>query len=232
MFTNELLLIISLLVIYSMVLLFYKLFGKIGLLVWSAIITILANIEVLILIDAFSMEQTLGNVLFASSFLVSDILSETEGKQSATLAVKIGIVTNICFIILSQLWLLYTPSVNDFAMPAMKELFTNTPRILIAGLSVYALSQWIDVQLYHAIWNVTNKFFKENSKGLWIRNNCSTLLSQVINTVCFNVFAFYGVYELDVLISIILSSYLIFFVTSICDTPIIYLARIIKNKEK
>ncbi len=228
---NEILLIASMFFMYGMVLVFYKLFGKIGLFAWTAIITIAANIEVLLLVEAFGIEQTLGNVLFASCFLVSDILSENEGKKDATLAVKIGIASNISFILLSQLWLLYTPSPNDWAMPSFKEIFSSTPRVMLAGLLVYALSQWLDVQLYHLFWAKTKEKLKDSKKALWLRNNLSTLLSQIVNTVCFTLAAFYGVYEFEIIISIILSSYLIFIITSICDTPIVYLSRYIKKNE-
>ena len=64
---NEILLVLSLLVIYGSVLLVYRLFGKSGLYCFTAIATITANIEVLIMVDAFGMEQTLGNILFADS---------------------------------------------------------------------------------------------------------------------------------------------------------------------
>jgi len=69
---NELLLIISLLVIYGGVLLAYRFFGKTGLYCWTVFATITANIEVLLMIKAFGMEQTLGNLLFASTFLVTE----------------------------------------------------------------------------------------------------------------------------------------------------------------
>ncbi len=65
---NEILLALSILVVYGGTLLFYKLFGLQGLYSWTVFATIAANIEVLILIDAFGFEQTLGNVMFASSF--------------------------------------------------------------------------------------------------------------------------------------------------------------------
>ena len=81
---NEILLVLSLLVIYGSVLLVYRLFGKSGLYCFTAIATITANIEVLILVDAFGMEQTLGNILFASTFLVTDIISEVDGKKGST----------------------------------------------------------------------------------------------------------------------------------------------------
>lgn len=81
---NEILLVLSLLVIYGSVLLVYRLFGKSGLYCFTAIATITANIEVLIMVDAFGMEQTLGNILFASTFLVTDIISEVDGKKGST----------------------------------------------------------------------------------------------------------------------------------------------------
>ncbi|NBJ75155.1 VUT family protein, partial [Neglecta sp. X4] len=66
--SNELVLIVSLVCIYAAVVLFYKFFGKTGLYMWTVVATIAANIEALILVDAFGMEQTLGNILFASTF--------------------------------------------------------------------------------------------------------------------------------------------------------------------
>ena len=112
---NEILLVLSLLVIYGSVLLVYRLFGKSGLYCFTAIATITANIEVLIMVDAFGMEQTLGNILFASTFLVTDIISEVDGKKAAQKAVNIGIFTSVFFIVVSQSWLLYRPSASDWA---------------------------------------------------------------------------------------------------------------------
>ena len=80
---NEILLIGSLILLFGGVLLFYYLFGTTGLYCWTVFATIAANIEVLILVEAFGMEQTLGNVMFASTFLVTDILSEVAGKKEA-----------------------------------------------------------------------------------------------------------------------------------------------------
>ena len=93
--TNELLLIGSVILIFSMALLSYRFFGKAGLYCLSAVATILANIEVLLLIRAFGMEQTLGNVLFAVTFLITDILSECEGKKAANKAVWIGMASSL-----------------------------------------------------------------------------------------------------------------------------------------
>jgi len=97
---NELLLIGSVVLIFGTVILAYKLFGKAGLFCVSAIATVLANIEVIILVKAFGMEQTLGNVLFASTFLITDILSECEGRKEANKAVTMSIFVSVFFLLL------------------------------------------------------------------------------------------------------------------------------------
>lgn len=226
---NELLLILSLIVLYGAVLVFYRLFGKLGLYVWTVIATISANIEVLILVDAFGMEQTLGNVLFATTFLVTDILSENHGKKEANAAVNIGIATSIAFIVISQSWMLYTPAASDFASPAIATIFSNTPRLMLASLIVYAICQKFDVWAYHAWWAFTNKKCGDSKKFLWLRNNGSTLISQLLNAILYTFGAFFGVYDIPTLISIVFASYVIFIVTSLADTPIVYLARKMKE---
>ena len=222
---NELLLLLSLLVLYSGVLLFYRLFGRTGLYCWIAIATIAANIEVMLLVRAFGMDQTLGNVLFASTFLVTDILSETAGKAAARKAVRIGIASALVFLVVSQSWLLYAPAPDDRMMPAMRAVFSNTPRILVAGFVTYAIVQFFDVWLYHRLWDATTRRFGNAKKFLWLRNNCATLAAQLLNTVLFTLGAFWGEYEWPVLLSIMLSTYAVFIVTSLADTPFLYLAR-------
>ena len=71
---NELLLLGSLVVIFSSALIAYYIFGKAGLYAVTAIATITANIECLILVNAFGMEQTLGNVFFAVTFLATGMV--------------------------------------------------------------------------------------------------------------------------------------------------------------
>lgn len=229
---NELLLILSLIFIFGAALLAYRFFGKAGLYCISAAATILANIEVVILIDAFGMEQTLGNVLFAVTFLITDILSECEGKKAANLAVWTGIFSSVFFLVLSQSWLLYIPSENDVLAPAIHEVFASTPRVLLSSLAVYAVSQFFDVWLYHKWWDFTEKHFGDRRRFLWLRNNGSTLISQIVNTLLFNLLAFWGTYDGRTLLSIFVSSYVIYVFTSLLDTPFVYLARRIHERKK
>lgn len=229
---NELLLIMQLVVFYGMVILFYRLFGKKGLLCWTVLATILANIEVLIQVHAFGMDMTLGNIMFATSFVVTDILSEVAGKEYSKKAVNIGIATSICFIVCSQSWLLFTPNEYDFAMPSFITLFQNTPRLIGSSLIVYAIVQRFDVWAYHKWWNLTERICNNSHKFLWLRNNGSTLISQLFNAVLYCVFAFAGTIPNDELKSIIFSTYIIYIFTSVLDTPVVYICRYLKETMK
>ncbi len=229
---NELLIIGSLVIIYGSVLVAYRLFGKSGLYAMTAIATVFANIEVLVLVDAFGMEQTLGNVIFASSYLITDILSENEGKKSASRAVSIGVMTTVLMLVITQYWFLYTPAESDWAMPSLRNIFSITPRLMLASGVGYIVSQYFDVWLYHKWWDFTTSKFGDSNRFLWLRNNGSTLISQAVNTVLFTLIAFYGLYEHTTLISIMLSSYIIYIFTSLLDTPVVYIARRMKQKGK
>lgn len=227
---NEALLILSLVVEFGAVLLAYRLFGKGGLYAMTAFCTIAANIEVLILVHAFGMEQTLGNVLFASSFIITDILSENESKKDADRAVNIGIFISILFIFVSQSWFLYVPSAQDVALPYIREVFSSTPRLMLVSIAVYAVTQRLDVWMYHKWWDFTTRKTGDAKRFLWLRNNASTLVAQLFNSVLFTFGAFYGTYPIPVLLKILGSSYVLYIFTSLCDTPVVYLSRRIRAK--
>lgn len=229
-FQNEIILIASIFVFFGGVVGFFKLFGKTGLYAWTVICTIAANIEVLILVHAFGLDTTLGNVLFASSFLATDIMSEIYGKKEANKCVWIGIAANITFIVISQSWFLYVPAAGDSMAAPIRTVFANTPRVMLASLGAYAICEIYDVWAYHTIWAWTEKKFGSKKAYLWLRNNGSTLVSQLINVIVFNLAAFGGVFPKDVMIQVLIFGYLIFIVTSLLDTPFVYLARLVAEK--
>ena len=118
----------------------------------------------------------------------------------------------------------------DFARPSIETIFSNTPRLMLASLIVYAICQKFDVWAYHKWWAFTSKRCGDSKRFLWLRNNGSTLISQLLNAVLYTMGAFWGLYDIPTLISIALSSYIIFIVTSLADTPVIYLARKMKER--
>jgi queuosine precursor transporter len=77
----------------------------------------------------------------------------------------------------------------------------------------------------HDVWAF--HFWKEktNGKMLWLRNNASTLVSQLIDSTIFCLIAFYGVFPTAVLVEILITTVIFKAIVSVLDTPFIYLAR-------
>ena len=201
----------------------YKLFGKNGLYAFAIFGTLLGNIAVCKCVDIFGLSTTAGSVLYASTFLVTDILSEKYGKKDATRAVLYSFSIMVLWLAGSQLILAFTPNANDYINGSLQIVFGLVPRVTLGSLAGYACSQLIDVFLYHFIWDKTGN----NRSKLWLRNNGSTLISQAIDTVIFTFIAFRGVYPNEVFFSILLTTYLFKAIVALLDTPFIYIARAI-----
>ena len=218
---NELIFILTVLIYLGSVLLLYKVFGKNGLYSFAIFGTLLGNIAVCKCVDMFGLSTTAGNVLYASTFLVTDILSEKYGKKDATRAVAYSFTIMVLWMIGTQLILLFTPNANDYINESLKIVFGLVPRITFASLAGFIVSQNLDVFLYHYIWSRTGG----TKAKLWLRNNGSTLTSQAVDTVIFTTLAFWGVYPTNVFVSILVTTYLFKAVVALLDTPFMYLAR-------
>ena len=226
---NELLWLLMLLINFVSIFFVYRFFGKIGLYAWVPISSILANIQVVLLVNLFGYETTLGNIMYAGGFLVTDILSENYGEKDAKKAVKIGFVSMIFTAIIMKIAVSFIPSSvveGQANFDSLKIIFDFMPRILLAGLVAYAVSQFHDVWAY-AFWR--KKF--PNRKFIWIRNNASTVISQLIDNLIFTSIAFWGVYPFDVLVQIFFVTYFMKVLVALCDTPFVYLATYIKDKK-
>ena len=217
---NELLWLLMLVVNFGAILVVYRIFGKVGLYIWIPIAAITANIQVLKTVEIFGLTATLGNIVYATSFLVTDILSENYGKRDAQRAVAFGFFALVGFVTLMNLALLFRPATSDFAQPHLSAVFSLLPRVTAASLVAYAVSQLHDVWAYH-FWR---KRFPA-VRNIWIRNNLSTLVSQAIDSVVFTTGAFLGVFEFGIVLEIALTTYVLKAIVALLDTPMVYLAR-------
>ena len=218
---NELIFILTVLIYLGSVLGLYKLFGKNGLYAFAIFGTLLGNIAVCKNVDIFGAATTAGNVLYAATFLVTDILSEKYGRKEASKAVAYSFSIMLLWMLGTQLILWFTPNANDYINESLKVVFGLVPRITIASLIGFLCSQNLDVFLYHFIWSKTGS----GKAKLWLRNNGSTLTSQLIDTVIFTLIAFWGVYPTEVFLSILITTYLFKAVVALLDTPFMYWAR-------
>jgi uncharacterized integral membrane protein (TIGR00697 family) len=225
--SNELLWVIFALVNFTLFLLVYKFFGRLGIFVWIVLATILANIQVTKLIFLFGLEANLGNIMYGTIFLGTDVLNEIYGKKQAKKAVFIGFAVMIITVIIMTIAINFNPHPEDWAQDSLVTIFGFMPRILLASLTAFIVSQFIDVYAFDKI----RQKLPEN-KFLWIRNNVSTIISQAIDTSIFVPIAFYGVVSNEILLGLMLSTYAIKVIVALLDTPFIYLTKKIKPNEE
>lgn len=216
---NEVLWIGFALMDLSLVLIIYRFFGKTGLFGLIVFNLMLCNIQVLKTIELFGMTTTLGNVLYASVFLSTDLLSEFYGKEEAKKAVLLGFATLLMTVIYMQIALMFTPSPDDFVQPHLESIFSFLPRVAIGSLAAYLVSQLNDVHFFHAL--------KEKYEGrhLWLRNNVSTLFSQLFDSLIFCFIALWGLFPVEVWTEIFITTYVMKVIVAVLDTPFIYLAK-------
>ena len=159
-----------------------------------------------------------GSYLYAFTFPVTDVVSETLGKRRAQQVVWLGFFCYIFSTIVVAISILHPPA--EFWVEkdlAYRSLLGIVPRITIAGIFAYLIGQVHDVWAFHFWKRITS------GKYLWLRNNFSTGSSQLIDSFIFYTIAFGGTVPTGILFKLIISAYLIKLCIAILDTPIVYL---------
>lgn len=221
---NEILWIGFALLDLSLVLVLYRFFGKTGLFGLIVFNLILCNVQVLKTIELFGLTTTLGNILYASVFLSTDMLSEFHGKKEAKKAVYLGFIILVMAVGYMQLALEFVPAPDDFAQPHLEVIFGFLPRIALGSLCAYLVSQLHDVYVFHLLKE------KMGDRHLWLRNNASTLVSQLLDSSVFCFVALWGLFPLDVWLEILLTTYMFKVIVAVMDTPFLYMARRIHTR--
>ena len=239
---------IMLILCFFSILIFLRLFGYVGLYVYSAIAIIAANIQVLkqANFNLFSSINekiipfyepspiALGTILFASTFLCTDILSEYYGKEKARKNVLIGFCSFFLMTVLMLLTIGIQPAAGEWVSMVQESLailFTPMTSIFVASMIAYLISQYFDIWFFSYLKTISS------NKLLWLRNNVSTALSSLIDNTIFSIFAWIilnpNPFPLsDVIMTFILGVYLLRVFIAILDTPFIYLARYFIPEEK
>jgi len=224
MLSNEILFLLMALVGLMFTLFCFRM-GRIWLYAYVGVAIVLSNIFVTKQILLFGLSATGGNVMYGTVFLATDLMSEHYGKFYARRAVFIGFFAALIYLVMSQFITAFQPAEYDTVQSGMEQIFSFGPRVVFASLLAYLLSQLHDVWFFH--------FLKVKTKGklLWLRNNLSTWISQLIDSAAFTFAAFLGTFDIEVVLQILLTTYLLKILIAAIDTPFIYLSYVVKKEE-
>lgn len=230
--SNLLIFLIFALVNFALIAVAFRFFGKRGILGYIILSVIAANLQVNkgVIFDfgLFELEATLGNVMFAGIFLATDLLNEKYGLKEARNAVNISIFANLSFVLIMFVSTLFKGLDYSTDFNSALELFFSinggTFKAVLVGNLVYFVSQSLDVYVYAKI-----KAWDDSNKTLWIRNNGSTFVSQLVDTLLVTFgFAFVGIFPMEYVGSIIITTLVVKYLAAIIDTPFLYLMKLIK----
>lgn len=207
------------------ILFFLRMFGIAGLYTYNVVVVVLANLQVLKVSTFFFSPEpvALGTITFATTYLVSDILTEHYGRSVAHKGVWLSFAGHIFMTLSMMLTLGYPALPGDAIQPAMMTLFTPSFRILTAGLLAYLISQFLDIYLFERIGRITQGRF------LWLRTNVATLLSALVDNSIFSLLAWVILNPKPIgfttlIFTYILGTYIARGLVTLLSTPVIYLS--------
>ncbi|WP_077328403.1 queuosine precursor transporter [Virgibacillus siamensis] len=156
-------------------------------------------------------------VVYVVTYLITDVIGELYGKEAARKTVLAGFATQVVAMVFIFI-AIQLPAAPVFVMqPEFEQILGGSFRVMLASLVSYFASQNLDVTIFHYLRE------KQGKKGLWLRNNASTMTSQLVDTAVFITIAFFGTVPTSVLLSMILTQYVFKLCVAIIDTPFAYL---------
>jgi uncharacterized integral membrane protein (TIGR00697 family) len=172
----------------------------------------------------YTMSVPVGVIAYPFTFLATDLISELYGKKKAQLIVWVGFSMNVFMLFLMSInhWLPNTAGVSG-GLNLFEGVYGFMVGNTIASMIAYLTAQTVDVRLFH--------FWKEytNGKHLWLRNNASTMVSQLVDSTAILTILYIAgnvgenVDTIGALIVLIFNSYLFKFFFALFDTPFFYL---------
>lgn len=156
-------------------------------------------------------------IIYVFTYPIIDVIVEVYGKKEGQRTVKAGLIMQILAIVFITI-AIQLPAAPVFGnQESFETILSGSFRVILASLISYAISQNLDVYVFNRLKS------KHGEKKLWLRNNASTMLSQLIDTTIFITIAFYGTMPIAVLGGLIITQYIFKFFASILVTPLVYL---------
>lgn len=155
-------------------------------------------------------------VIYIFTYPIIDVIVEVYGKEQAKQTVRAGLITQVIALVFISITVAL-PSASFWQGQASFETILNgSLRVIAASLISYFISQNLDVYVFDRLKK------KHGTKKLWLRNNASTMVSQLLDTSIFITIAFAGTVPTAVLLGMIATQYVVKFFATIATTPLVY----------
>lgn len=167
----------------------------------------------------YEFQFSAGLLPYPLTFLVTDIISEIYGERKANNVVKAGLIAAL--VVMAIVMIAQAAPAADFSPvndPTFSKVFGLTLPAVCASMAAYLVAQFIDIRLFH--------FWKRLTKGkhLWIRNNFSTIFSQLFDTsIVLLLLCALGTLQWSAFWVLFASSFLFKVIFAFLDTPLFYL---------
>lgn len=167
----------------------------------------------------YTFHISAGLIAYPVTFLVTDLISEIFGEKKANHVVIAGLIASLVILVIVILADM-APSISNSPVDdrTFSKVFGLTLPAVLSSLGAYLIAQLIDIRLFH--------FWKKltNGKHLWLRNNMSTIFSQLFDTaIVLVMLCSFGSLPWDIFWQLFVSSFLFKLIFAIFDTPFFYL---------
>lgn len=179
---------------------------------------LIANKFVTVNLGFYTFVLSAGVLPYPLTFLITDILSEIYGRAKTNMVVLVGFVASLFVLLI--LWMggqfdsiPNSPVTND----DYNTVFQNSWRVILASMVAYLIAQLIDVRMFH--------FWKRLTRGkkLWLRNNASTVVSQLVDTTLVVLVLFIGREDAETMAEYIRDGWAFKAMCALIDTLFIYI---------
>ena len=226
-FNQETLWLLTVIYDLGLAILLYRFFGKYGLYTAVVLGIVLGNLQggkvSELELFGYSFTASMGAILYSGIYFATDVLNEKYGREEANRAVLLGFVANIAVMITLLISIQFKPSnITGSALEvhnAISTLAGYSPIFVIGSLTAYLISQTFDVWFFHKI-----KSYTGESK-LWLRNNLSTITSQLLDTMIYQFTWVLAGMDLKTAFIIAVTKYVFKVVIAGIDTIFIYWVR-------
>lgn len=205
---NEIILIIEIVITFALMLLNIRLLGKFGAITWVSTSTVIANIISTRTIGIFGLDTISGAALFASSYIIVNIIREYYGVNYARNAIAVSFGANILFIVTKYLTIWY-------ALP----IFSISIKRDILTLLILLIAHILNIFIYNKI------EVKTKGKRIWLRSIISPTICNLLATLAFVFVSFSGTYAITNIFITFAITFVIQEVMIACGIPALYISR-------